>query len=139
MKKSIFVPFLLGIMLVGCSSVRVVRDYDRSTEFGHLNTYAWQHATQPETGNPRLDNDLIDARIRNAVNTSRFGGVGYNTGISDYEEGVLIIDIIDTRDDKVIWRGTGTRVVYEGSDPEKVSKIVNKSVSKILAKFPPGK
>ncbi len=182
MKKSIFLFLLSGVFLAGCSSVHVVLDYDRAAEFEHLKTYAWQHATQPKSGNPRIDNDLIDVRIRNAVNTtlatkgfrqapraeadflvayfveykrriggsavsfglgagsfSRFGGVGYSTDISDYEEGVLMIDIIDARNDKVVWRGTGTRVVYEGSDPDKVSKIVNEAVSKILAKFPPGK
>jgi hypothetical protein len=59
----------------GCSSVSVRRDYDESADFAGLQAYAWKHDVQPETGNPRLDNDLLDTRIRNAVddNLSRKG------------------------------------------------------------------
>ena len=55
------------LLLAGCSSISVTRDYDASADFSSLETYAWQHETQPETGNPRIDNDLMDARVRRAV------------------------------------------------------------------------
>ena len=134
-------PMALGILLAalcGCSSVRVVRDYEPDYAFSSLETYAWKHAQQPETGNPRLDNDLYDERVRKAVDaelqakgfrkvdkpeadfwvayfvdykqrisggsfsfglgtggSGRYGGVGYNTGVSDYEEAHLTIDLIE--------------------------------------------
>ena len=61
--------FLLSSVAVlsGCSSVSVNRDYDSSFDFKSLKTYAWQHDVQPETGVPRIDNDLNDQRIRGAV------------------------------------------------------------------------
>ena len=168
------------LLLAGCSSISVTRDYDASADFSSLETYAWQHATQPETGNPRIDNDLMDSRVRRAVDAQmaekgfvpvpaseadflvtyfveykqriagnsvsfgvgggsygRYGAAGYNTSVSDYDEGHLTIDIIHPASGNNIWRGIGRRTTYEGSNPEKVTKIVNTAVAKILAKFPP--
>ena len=171
-----------ALLLAGCSSVSVTRDFDASADFSVLKTYAWQHAAQPEIGNPRIDNDLMDERVRRAVdvqlaekgfeavpkeeadflvayfidykqriggssvsfgvgggNYGRYGGVGYNTSISDYDEGHLTIDIIDPASENNVWRGIGRRVTYEGSSPEKMTRIINTSVSRILGKFPPKK
>ncbi len=68
MKRTFFLMTLAATVLSGCSSVVVTHDYDVSADFSLLKTFAWQHADQPQTGNPRLDNDLIDERIRMAVN-----------------------------------------------------------------------
>ncbi|HSR87414.1 MAG TPA: DUF4136 domain-containing protein [Pontiella sp.] len=180
--KSILSLAVSVLMLAGCSSVSVSRDYDASADFLNLKTFAWRHAVQPETGSPRIDNDLMDERVRRAVNAElaekgfrlapreeadflvayfveykqriggssvsmsasrgsygRYGGVGYNTTISEYDEGYLTIDIINPASDRNIWRGVGRRTTYEGSSPKKMTKIVNTSVSRILAKFPPQK
>lgn len=180
MKREMFLYAAATALLAGCSSVSVVRDYDTSVDFSALHSFAWEFAEQPKTGNPRIDNDLIDERVRSAVaaqlsakgfvsagreaadfrvayfidykqrlsaNTvsfgvgsggyGRYGGVGYNTAINDYEEGSLTIDIIDPATGKTIWRGIGRRTVYEGNSPARMTKVVNGSVAKILAKFPP--
>jgi hypothetical protein len=182
MKRDLFLCAVAATVLSGCSSVSVSRDYDVSTDFSVLKTFAWKDAEQPQTGNPRIDNDLIDERVRKAVNRElmtkgmrlvekdeadflvayfveykqrigggsvsvgmgggsygRYGGVGYNTGVSDYEEGHLTIDIIDPSDSKNFWRGVGRRTSYETSNPKKITKIVDKSVAAILKKFPPKK
>ena len=65
--------------------------------------------------------------------------MGYNTSISDYDEGWLTIDMIDRESGKMIWRGVGVRATYESPKPKKVSKIINKAVARILKDFPPGK
>lgn len=181
MKKLLLLALSAGL-LTGCSSVSVNRDYDTSADFSSLKTFAWQHAEQPGTGDPRIDNDLQDERIRKAVNDTlaakgfqpvdqaeadflvayfveykrklssgsmsvgmgrgsygRYGSVGYSTGVSEYDQASLTIDVITPADDKTIWRGVGARSSYEGSSPKKMTKIVNESVSKILKKFPPKK
>ena len=66
-----------------------------------------------------------------------WGGVGYETRIREYDEGMLIVDVIDVATDKLVWRGTGTRRVTETSDPEKTTRVVNQTVAEILAQFPP--
>ncbi len=168
------------VLISGCSSVSVQRDYDTSIDFSMLKTYAWKYATQPKTGNPQIDNDLQDKRIRTAINAilevkgfapaepdradvlvayymeskrrisgdtwvfgfgtglyDGFGGIGYNTSISDYDEGYLTIDVIGGTSGKTIWRGVGRRATYEDPDPEKGAEIIHSAVAKILADFPP--
>lgn len=181
MKRNLFL-LSFAVLLTGCSSVTVTRDYNVSTDFSRLKTFAWQHEKQPETGNPQIDNDLIDERVRTAVERElrakgfqmtdkgsadfwvsyfieykqrisgssvsfgvgggrygRYSGVGYDTGISDYEEGYLTIDILNPADEKNFWRGVGRRRAYESSNPARITKIVNASVAAILAKYPPEK
>ncbi|WP_372798933.1 DUF4136 domain-containing protein [Pontiella sp.] len=68
MNRTLFLSLAgAGLLLSGCSSVLVERDYDAAFNFQTLETYAWKHAVQPETGVPRIDNDLNDRRIRQAV------------------------------------------------------------------------
>ena len=50
---------------------------------------------------------------------------------------VLIIDIIDARTHRLIWRGTGTGAVNVDPTPEMVQKNVTRAVNKILDKYPP--
>ena len=68
MNRTSFLCLAAAVLLSGCSSVSVKRDYDESFDFSALKTYAWKHDVQPETGVPRIDNDLNDRRIRAAVN-----------------------------------------------------------------------
>jgi len=56
--------------LWGCQNIQVSQDYDLSKDFSSLKTYEWQTKTQPETGDIRVDNPLLDARIRLAINDS---------------------------------------------------------------------
>jgi hypothetical protein len=180
-KKLVFFAGSL-LLLAGCSSVTVRRDYDSSLDFSTLKTFAWQHAEQPKIGNSRIDNDLLDERIRKAVDdilakkgfirvdsteadflivyyrdyrsrlggssvsvgmgggsSGRYGGVGYNSDVSEYDQAILTIDVLNPADEKLIWRGVGTRIAYDGSSPKKMTRIVNEAVAKILKKFPPKK
>jgi len=62
--------FLLFVFLWGCQSIQVSQDYELSKDFASLKTYKWQTKTQPETGDIRVDNPLLDARIRSAIDDS---------------------------------------------------------------------
>jgi hypothetical protein len=55
------------LTLVGCTVVQVNQDYDPDAKFGRLTTWQWRDATQPATGDVRVDNLLLDKRIRRAV------------------------------------------------------------------------
>lgn len=67
MNRTSFICLIGASVLAGCSSVSVNRDFDSTFDFSQLKTYAWQHEEQPETGVPKIDNDLNDKRIRAAV------------------------------------------------------------------------
>ncbi len=168
------------LLLFGCSSVTVSQDYEIGADFSTYRTFDWVSAEQPRTGDIRVDNPLLDARIRSAVeqkltvqgyrkkttgqpdmlvayhltirsriegDTFRtgfgygrypyWGGAGFETAIRQYDEGMLVIDIGDAAENRLIWRGTGTRRVTEKANPEKSTRIVNQTVTEILNQFPP--
>lgn len=67
-----------------------------------------------------------------------WGPYGGYTNISYYKEGTLVIDIVDSRNKELAWRGTGTDVVKNYNNGEKMQKDIDAAVAKILAGFPPG-
>jgi hypothetical protein len=52
----------------------------------------------------------------------------------NYTESTLIIDFIDAKTNKLIWRGWATDAV---SSPEESANEINEVVQKIIAKYPP--
>ena len=71
------------------------------------------------------------------------GGVGVGYGIPlesttyQYKVGTLIIDIIDARQQRLVWRGAGERTVSEDQAPEKRTEVINTTVNEVLSRFPP--
>ncbi len=69
-----------------------------------------------------------------------WGGPGWQTGIStttvqiDYQ-GVLVVDIVDPRRQKVVFEGRSSQSV--SSRPEKNNKKLAKAVTEVLAHYPP--
>jgi hypothetical protein len=51
----------------GCRTVSVSADWDQKHDFRGYRTFGWLHGEQPETGDFRIDNPLIDKRIREAI------------------------------------------------------------------------
>lgn len=186
--KKILISFilLLSVPLVSCSTIQVSEDFDPSTDFSSLKTFAWQSTEQEKTGDIRIDNPLLDKRIRESVNRSlsekgfqtsdqsghdfyvaykmtiqrriesdnvstgigvgfgtygRRGGVGISTGgsVNEYDEALIVIDIINAEDNELLWRGTSTSRVSQHSTPEKTTEAINENIEKIMAQFPPGK
>ncbi len=56
-----------------------------------------------------------------------------------YEEGHLIIDMVDGDDDELVWRGVASAVLPDNPNPEGSSERVAMVVARILDKFPPKK
>ena len=66
----------------------------------------------------------------------------YGTGgvdVTQYDEGTLVIDIIDMTEQKLIWRGIGSGAMKESPTVEERTENINNAVNKILAQFPPDK
>lgn len=62
------------------------------------------------------------------------GSTTYNT--YDYVDGSLIIDIVSSKTQKLIWQGIGNTALDKR--PDNPVEFINSSVKKILAGFPPG-
>ncbi|RDH82990.1 MAG: hypothetical protein DIZ80_12055 [endosymbiont of Galathealinum brachiosum] len=79
-----------------------------------------------------------------------YGGYGYrhrgyagsyaNTGgvsVYEYEQGTLILDLVDANTRKLIWRATAKAIVSPASTPEKQTEKIENAVQEILQNFPP--
>lgn len=173
----------MAVLAIGCSTLKVSQDYDTQTEFARLQTFAWQNDTQPQYNDIRLNNSLLDARIRGAVEQSLLAagfrksarqeadflvayelaihqqiesqpqsGVGFGFGfggpsggimvssgsdVSSYDEGLLLIDVLDHGSGRLLWRGKATDRFDLHADPVRNTEKINETVTKVMAQFPP--
>jgi len=67
---------MIIMILGGCAGIKVNQDYDPGTDFSNLETFAWKTETQPKTGDLRIDNPLLDTRIRKAID-NKLINMGY--------------------------------------------------------------
>jgi hypothetical protein len=58
---------------------------------------------------------------------------GYTTQVIDYNEGTLVIDIIDRKQGQLIWRGWSVGTISDGHILE---SILEKDIKKIFRKYP---
>jgi hypothetical protein len=99
--------FLVVTSAVACSSLKVGYDYDSTANFNGYHTYDWVADKQEVTGDKRLDNSLLDGRIRTTIGTQlRVKGyttslnkqpdfyVAYHLGIKDMMKGSSTQDYI---------------------------------------------
>jgi hypothetical protein len=66
-------------------------------------------------------------------------GVGVSTpSVRTYDEGTLVIDVLDAESKRLVWRGTGSQAVKSSPKPEETTAAVDRAVAAIVAQFPPG-
>ena len=145
----------MALLLAACSGVRVSADFDPTTDFSALETFDWLPDAKPPGDGPELDDPLLDARIRRAVESTLSGrgfrgaGTGtpdfwiaYHVGVErkvvrEYEEGTLLIDVLRPDSGELLWRGSAQARLREQPSPEDREKRVREVVEKILQQFPP--
>lgn len=68
----------------------------------------------------------------------RYGmGAVHSVDVYEYQEGTLIVDVIDAKTKQLIWRGFATGTVDPDADAEKREKKLNEAITKMMAQFPP--
>ena len=60
------------------------------------------------------------------------------TEVREYEQGTLVIDIVDAARNTLVWRGAGEARLRNDPTPEQTSQRVHEAVAEILGRFPPG-
>lgn len=55
----------------------------------------------------------------------------------EYEEGTLILDVVDPKSKELMWRGSAQDEVNFKSTPEKAQAQINEAVNGMLEHFPP--
>lgn len=64
------------------------------------------------------------------------GGATTTVNTYDYVDGSLIIDIVSSKTQKLVWQGIGNAQI--DSRPDNPEEFITNSIKKILAGFPPG-
>ena len=67
---------------------------------------------------------------------------GYNmhstqTTVYHYEEGSLILDIVDTKNKQLIWRGSAQAEIIASRTSKQRDELIEKAVDKLFSQFPP--
>jgi hypothetical protein len=186
----LFSVWVAAFLISGCATVSTSADYVKGTDFSSLKTYSWVSEAQPQSGDPRVDNVLVDSWIRSAVDRElsakgfqkqAFGApsdfkVNYDavierkqatttidppysapsmadlrsgnfhndwafgaqqTFVTEYEEGTVVLDVVDSKLNKLVWRGTGSATVLEKASPSEREARIQQGVQKVLKSFPP--
>lgn len=60
-------------------------------------------------------------------------------GLQVYNQGSLIIDLVDAKTQQPIWRGVSEKRLNKGLTPQKQREILTSAVLEVLAQFPPVK
>jgi Domain of unknown function (DUF4136) len=108
-----------GIALVDKSSAKVLVSYHLGVE-------------------TKLDVNTINSGYGYGA-YGRSGGMITTTTVTEYQEGTLLIDVIDPSAKQLVWRGSGQARVHQRSTPEEREARVDEAVKEILEKFPPGR
>lgn len=64
-------------------------------------------------------------------------GIGMNrTWTSNYNEGAIIVDLVDAQTQKLVWQGIGSGIAVDR--PKAKQKQIPQIVAEIMANYPPG-
>jgi hypothetical protein len=85
MRTLVFCRLLFAVLAIaGCATVQVSQDYDPQADMSRYATWQWRNPVQAATGDIRIDNPLLDKRIRHAVdNHLRDRGISQTPGQPD--------------------------------------------------------
>lgn len=88
--------------------------------------------------------DRVKVRNYNtSVGYSRYGyghygsvGYGTQTQVQNYQEGILLIDMVDPTMKKVVWRGQGSKKIDKSLSTEESNVILNEYITALFNKIP---
>jgi hypothetical protein len=68
-----------------------------------------------------------------------WGWGGRSIDVYQYQEGTLIVDLINARTDMLAWRGWATKTLADNPSPEQVEHTINTVIERIFSSYPPQK
>ncbi len=66
-----------------------------------------------------------------------YGAAYGNTYVRYYEEGALVLDIVDVRSNQLAWRGSAQTEIDRTRPENEREQLLNNAVKKVLERFPP--
>lgn len=178
--------FVVALLGACATPMKISVDHNPDADFSDLKTYNWLPEPQKKAGDPRVDNELMDKRVRITVeaqlNSMGYEKVtegkpdfklGYYVAIKEktdvtyinnyygygpgwhtnpaagpgyapvqpvevtYEVGTLIVDVVDSETNELMWRGWAQAEINTVKPPKEEGKQLKEAVQKIFAQFPP--
>lgn len=82
------------------------------------------------------------AGMRGGVGAGRYGSsvsVGYSSGpsVKTYKEGTVVIDVIDTGSDQVVWRSLAEAKLKKSLSHQEKDSLASSIAEELMAEFPP--
>ena len=169
MKISWICALILLAVGTACSSLATSFDYDTAHEFSAPKSYAWIEKQDNSIGMRRVrdavDAELLARGIaqtaarpdfqiaahlgsRNRLRVVDWGYSysprgywhgGHDVDVYEYEEGSLVLDVIDPGQSQLVWRGTASKAIDPSWTPAEREVEVREAVRALLAEFPPKK
>ena len=65
------------------------------------------------------------------------GSMQTQTTVREYEVGNLIIDLVDNKTDKLVWRGSVADTIRDHNTPQERVEIINNAIGQVMSAFPP--
>ena len=82
--------------------------------------------------NQRIDVNRVDRRYGYCY------GADCPSNVIEYEAGTLVLDIVDSRTNRVIWRGWAQDTIEGVLDNEdEMARQINEAITRMLARLPP--
>lgn len=83
------------------------------------------------------------AGMHGAVGVGTYGSgvsIGYSSGpsVKKYQEGTVVLDVIDTQSGKIVWRGIAEGRLKDSLSIKDKNRIASEVSREMLAEFPPG-
>lgn len=71
--------------------------------------------------------------------SGNFGwGLASAPPVREIEEGKLVVELVDTDTDRVVWRAASRRYLNENQSSDKRRKLIDEIVADMFEKYPPG-
>lgn len=160
----LFTSILVLVFLAPAFAQKVNTDFDKTFDFAAAKTYAWLpgHPVANPLMHQRIL-DAIDSNLsargltkadsdpdlyveyagstKEDIQIDEWGYGGWRWGgsrtvdVNKILVGMLVVDLIEAREKKLVWRGVATDTVSD--KPEKNEKKINNAAKKMFEKYPP--
>lgn len=82
-------------------------------------------------------NERIDVRRFGYAYSAQYGAWAHAMDSRYYREGTLVVDVIDARTMRLVWRGVASSARDEKAPPEEAKARVRETVRKLFSRYPP--
>jgi hypothetical protein len=118
----------------------LAKRYQAVDESATADFYVTYHVVMEEKLDPRTYDDIYGMGYWGRgyrYPSSIFYRAPLDGGIRVYNQGSLIIDMVDAKTQQPIWRGVSEKRLNKGLSPQKQREILTSAVLEVLAQFPP--